>query len=219
MQQLDINHVVKAIVQRCDTEEKVQELLSSLYSVNWTEAIAKKKYEDSLRPCGICSEWKVVDTFSYILDVNGAGLVFHYSCPECVAKITQTWLCSYCDKTYPSLLIQDKDYICNNCRHVSDLVKIQNTRAEKLDLPATLTVWQWREAIRHFNGKCAYGDHAYEVLEHYMPVVKGGGTTKSNCIPACNACNLKKGNRHPDKLNGLFPPENLARIRDYLQSV
>lgn len=48
MQQFDINHVVKAIVERCQTEEEVYELLSDLASVNWPDAIAKKRYEDSL---------------------------------------------------------------------------------------------------------------------------------------------------------------------------
>jgi hypothetical protein len=67
MQQFDINHVVKAIVERCQTEEEVYELLSGLASVNWSDAIAKKRYEDSLRPCHICREWKVMQTFSYIV--------------------------------------------------------------------------------------------------------------------------------------------------------
>lgn len=219
MKQLDIDHVVKAVVQRCHTEEEVCELLSGLASVNWVEAIAKKRYEDSLRPCQMCNEWKVVYTFSYVLDRNAAGFVFHHTCPECIEEIKNTWSCSYCDKIYPSLLMQDRDYVCSKCRHISELVKIQNMRAKKLDLPATLTVWQWREAIRYFNGKCAYGDHAYEVLEHYLPVTKGGGTIVGNCVPACNACNLKKGNRHPDQLHKFFPSDNLARIREYLTGV
>jgi 5-methylcytosine-specific restriction endonuclease McrA len=219
MEQHKINSIVDRIISNCRDEVEIKELLQCLSLVNWADAIAAKEYECSLRPCQICQEWKVCTTFLSVLDRNCAGFKFRRACPECVSGLPYIGSCAYCDTTYPSMLPQDFDFTCKNCSHISNQVKEQNMRAEKLGLLATLTVWQWREAIKHFNGQCAYGDHKYEVLEHYIPVVKGGGTTIDNCIPACNACNLKKGNRHPSKIDHLFPPDNLTRIREYLDQL
>lgn len=94
-----------------------------------------------------------------------------------------------------------------------------NTRAIKLGLPATLTIRQWAKTVWHFNKQCAYCQGKHEVLEHYIPLELGGGTTIDNCVPACKRCNLKKNRTHPDQLDGMFPVENLARICEYLASI
>lgn len=84
---------------------------------------------------------------------------------------------------------------------------------------ATLTLEEWNDAIKHFNGMCAYcKEEKYDVLEHFVPSCLGGGTTANNCVPACNSCNSKKSNLHPDELGDRFPITTINRIQEYLQS-
>ena len=87
-------------------------------------------------------------------------------------------------------------------------------RARKAGLPATLTFVEWIKTLQHFDWKCAYCQiNPYEVLEHFIPIIGGGGTTKGNCIPACKACNSKKWVDNP---RSFCLNETLYRIRAYL---
>lgn len=160
-----------------------------------------------------------MQTFSYIVDKNLVGIDYLKACPECLARIVNVCSCTHCDKAYPSLFVQDSEFTCTDCRPVKELVNEHNKRAHRAHLPGMLTVKQWRSVLLYFDNKCAYGGHKYEALEHFVPITKGGGTIMGNCVPACLSCNTKKGNSHPDKINHLFPPANLARIREYLTSV
>lgn len=68
-------------------------------------------------------------------------------------------------------------------------------RARHAGAPATLTMREWLATVRHFDGLCAYcGEADYEVIEHATPLPRGG-TTAANCLPACTACNNRKGDR------------------------
>ncbi len=96
----------------------------------------------------------------------------------------------------------------------------QVRRAKAHGRPATLTTGQWRYAIRCFAGRCAYCEDApYQVLDHYVPVAAGGGTTANNCVPACRACDARKGDLPPGEFVALFPPENIERIQAYFARV
>jgi hypothetical protein len=63
----------------------------------------------------------------------------------------------------------------------------------------------WYRALDWFHGACAYCGNSpsffdiSKVLhqEHHIPVIKGGGYTKSNIIPACQSCNFSKGQIDP----------------------
>ena len=107
---------------------------------------------------------------------------------------------------------------------IKRVIRNQNERARKNGKPHTLTIDEWLAILDCFDGKCAYCKTApWEVLDHLIPI-KGrklkneqhiymsgvsnglrspayelgdGGTTKSNCIPACRACNSQKSNKHP----------------------
>lgn len=62
---------------------------------------------------------------------------------------------------------------------------------------ATLTSKDWRDALIHFRGRCAYcGVRQNRKIkltkDHVIPVSKGGKTTRNNMIPACTACNCSK---------------------------
>jgi 5-methylcytosine-specific restriction endonuclease McrA len=95
-------------------------------------------------------------------------------------------------------------------------VKVHIGRANRLKLKASLTFKQWLATLDYFDWECAYCLKGFSCLEHYIPLSLNGGTTSGNCLPACDSCNAKKNNHHPDQLDSIFPAENLARIRQYL---
>lgn len=67
-------------------------------------------------------------------------------------------------------------------------------RARSRALPHTLTVEQWKAIVAAYKGRCAYCGVKTERLtqDHVIPVVKGGGYTADNIVPACLTCNDKK---------------------------
>jgi 5-methylcytosine-specific restriction endonuclease McrA len=76
-------------------------------------------------------------------------------------------------------------------------VKYQNSRAKHARLPATLTVEQWISTLEYFKWKCAYCGGKYELLEHFIPLSHGKGTTWDNCVPSCSRCNVLKQSWNP----------------------
>lgn len=53
----------------------------------------------------------------------------------------------------------------------------------------------WEDAVSFFNGACAYCGKVKRLeREHIVPVSKHGPYTRSNIVPACRACNMKKLN-------------------------
>lgn len=89
-------------------------------------------------------------------------------------------------------------------------------RARKLGLCADLTLEQWNETKAHFKNKCAYCESEEPIcLEHFLPLSLEGGTTQSNCVPACMACNVKKKNVHPDLVKNI-PAKSMERVRVFL---
>ena len=75
----------------------------------------------------------------------------------------------------------------------------QRRRARRRLLPATLTVEQWEQIKKDFDGKCAYcGEELPLEQEHFLPLTKGGEYTVDNIIPACRSCNCSKGVKLPN---------------------
>jgi hypothetical protein len=96
----------------------------------------------------------------------------------------------------------------------------QIARARLAGLPHTLTVEQWKKTLAHFQERCAYCGWYYDVLEHFIPLIWKGGTVYSNCVPACNTCNVCKD--HPTRLLLGDRQKSLAallRVQAYLQSI
>ena len=82
-----------------------------------------------------------------------------------------------------------------------DVCRRHNERARSLGQRADLTIQQWLENLAVFGRKCAYCGGPYEVLEHVEPV-RVAGTTVTNCVPACRACNHAKGAKESSELLG-----------------
>ena len=72
-----------------------------------------------------------------------------------------------------------------------------NYRARKRALPNTLTETEWQCILAEQEYACYYcgGDAATLVVEHMIPLSKGGGTTKDNCCGSCPSCNSSKRDR------------------------
>lgn len=103
--------------------------------------------------------------------------------------------CSICHNASPYEVCLDCDQKYRVERH---RVRAQVFRAKQQGTEATLTLAEWLETINAFQGQCAYCQTSpYEVLEHYLPIALGGGTTQENCLPACRSCNARKSDKHP----------------------
>lgn len=93
----------------------------------------------------------------------------------------------------------------------------QLTRAQRRGVPATLTLTEWLRTTADFHSRCAYcGGADASVMEHFVPVGLGGGTTAGNCLPSCEPCNERKGSKHPDALSQSLGMATLAGLRRYL---
>lgn len=105
-------------------------------------------------------------------------------------------------------------------RSESRRVEYHNNRAFRVGLPASLTTKQWLQTLDYFGWKCALcPDGAYEVLEHFIPLIQGGGTTEYNCIPACTQCNRIKHDTHPSMIPvDLAIYQSLQEVQKYLES-
>jgi hypothetical protein len=71
-----------------------------------------------------------------------------------------------------------------------------NKRTAALGLISDLTIHEWLEIIDQYGDSCAYCGDPWTDLEHVIPVSNGGGTTKSNVVPACRGCNTEKRSRN-----------------------
>ncbi len=147
-------------------------------------------------------------------------------CSKCLQKAIakQTIICQQCGCQFICYqLVVGFDDLCPRCRiddskRESRILKTHLKRAEKAGTPATLTLTEWIATLRHFDGMCAYCSvRAYEVMEHFIPV-NIAGTTKKNCVPACDSCNAHKHSSHPDNVKHI-PRDTINRIQDYLRSL
>jgi len=141
-------------------------------------------------------------------------------CVHCVEKVVerQFAICKICGKKTMNGHVYE---VCYDCKVYTPSVKALSShlkRAMDASTPATLTPKEWIATLAYFGGKCAYCMHRpIQVLEHFLPIALGGGTTADNCVPACHRCNIKKRGIHPDKLSpNDFSTEILEHIRQYL---
>ena len=74
-------------------------------------------------------------------------------------------------------------------------------RARKAGLPSTLTHAEWEAIKTVYRHRCAYCGKRQKRLtqDHVVPIIKGGGTTRENIVPACKSCNSKKSTKLPTK--------------------
>lgn len=150
-------------------------------------------------------------------------------CHEAVVA-ARTLICRQCGTTY---LRASTGMLCPTCREQeravrsprqwdareSGRVQRANQRAVALNLPATLTLAEWKATLEAFDRKCAYClERPFRDLEHFIPLTLYGDTSKENCVPVCETCHRKKSTFDPDECvrRGRFPRVNIERIWAYL---
>jgi len=154
----------------------------------------------------------------------------HHFCHDCAAILraeyvaANPYMCSQCKQRHN----RADSHLCAKCltsylaviytREVKR-VEDQNQRARENGVDATLTLLEWLETVKDFDGQCYCCGKPFQALDHYIPLSKGGGTTAQNCLPICNRCNSIKGAYLPDELLAPSPrsPDVHQRVLDYHQ--
>lgn len=76
-----------------------------------------------------------------------------------------------------------------------DRVNAQIAQARAVRAEATLTLLDWLIIVDSYHWKCAYcQEKPFEVMYHHVPLPRGG-TTSTNCVPACCRCRVHKKKR------------------------
>jgi hypothetical protein len=107
-------------------------------------------------------------------------------------------------------------------------------KARKRSLPDTLTVKQWEDCLKYWNGCCAVcGNQLRDLFgnvvphaDHWLPLISPNcpGTTADNTLPLCNSCNLSKNKVMPNewlerKYGKRKAKQILERIENYFEWV
>jgi 5-methylcytosine-specific restriction endonuclease McrA len=172
-------------------------------------AQAAEEYQNTPIPCRRCGTMvlrKKTARYTPSFDLP-KGFPHPYGwCPACVAKlqkdIAEYWRMGREER----------------------IVYMECERARERGLSASLTLQEWEQTKKQFKEHwgtdtdcCAYCGGPYEALDHFVPIVSGGGTIAGNCVPACKRCNSSKGGLHPDEIRETVrSPEAIRRVRTSL---
>ncbi|WP_329111956.1 HNH endonuclease [Streptomyces sp. NBC_01353] len=58
-------------------------------------------------------------------------------------------------------------------------------------------VWEWLLVLEANGGECTYCLKPSQTMDHVIPWARGGLDGLANLVPACDSCNLKKGDKTP----------------------
>ncbi len=72
-------------------------------------------------------------------------------------------------------------------------------RRVRLSVGPVATADEIKARVEYCGGKCVYCGGAYEHLDHFVPLAKGGSNRASNLVPSCEKCNLAKAAKKPGK--------------------
>jgi 5-methylcytosine-specific restriction endonuclease McrA len=151
---------------------------------------------------------------------HGVCLTHHTNLPDEVINLLQ------CLDAINTCCCSEVSQSAINPKQIELIPEKENARlkthlldAMRSGLPATLTLQEWLNTLKHFNYRCAYCSNGYAVLEHFIPVSLGGGTTANNVVPACYSCNSRKSTYHPYLIPNTqnFNLEAVKRVDDYLK--
>ena len=143
-------------------------------------------------------------------------------------KCTNKKDCRHCGKEFIAAT-HDNIYCSKNCcvyaykkRENEKVAFLQRKRVSRINgLDYNYSYEEWTQAVKIFNGECAYCGRTDKTLtkEHFIPVSKGGEFTRDNIIPVCGSCNSSKGNRdffewYPERES--YSPLRRKKILEYL---
>lgn len=88
----------------------------------------------------------------------------------------------------------------NNHRRLRDLISHQNWRARFHGYPGRLHVDEWIDMLCYFGGTCLRCDNGTKipVLDHVVPLSRGGSNSIANAQPLCLPCNSRKKDGYVD---------------------
>jgi len=199
-----------AIANMASTEEEVQAILQSLLKTNWSVFFING--QSPIR-CGWCQACLIPPPANTEDDFCLACK--EHLCALCKQPALEPYHGRYYTVICPACLIRrnlDNEWHHNESRKIIG----QEMRAVHAGRIGDLSYREWLTTLEDFNWLCAYCQkHPYEVLEHFIPITKGGDTITSNCVPACKDCNAAKSGKHPNKVK-LIPREDIDRVRTYL---
>lgn len=129
-------------------------------------------------------------------------------------------VCILCNATHTVATPLVRGLFCPSCEtprliREADRVRQYVSKAKRHNLPSTLTILEWLHILDHFQWKCAYGNHRFELLEHIVSMTNGGGTTALNCVPACRGCNTHKDHFARPSYDAL-PQERIDHVQNEL---
>jgi hypothetical protein len=213
-----LDQLRQAIFERVDHAENIPELMKRLNATDWVRWM-----NDAGARIGTCAECNRYVRMSEA--THATELVWlddALLCHECAERlrIEHTFTCDVCGHEFFARTPPAPFNVCPEC--VSPSIEMalsslatQLARARKLDLPATLTPREWLDTLDYFTWRCAYCLRAdFTCMDHYVPVIQGGGTTQGNCVPACASCNSAKGGRAPQGY--LIKAHAFTRVAEYL---
>lgn len=106
-----------------------------------------------------------------------------------------------------------------NLISIYDFLKIR-TVSKSFDYPAVISLNQYKNIpyrgvvlnranlFRRDRGECQYcGSQKQLTLDHVIPRSKGGKTSWSNLVTACNRCNIQKGDKTPEQVGLMLKSE------------
>ena len=125
-----------------------------------------------IKACTICGEIKSLEEFAK------SSLGRHSSCRVCYNRYSRQR--------------KKERYDTDQVYRANELLKSTNRRLVENDL----TALHWLDTVEQFNNTCAYCGNTHNLtMDHVIPVSLGGTTTKTNVIPACLSCNVRKSNK------------------------
>lgn len=180
----------------------VEDIYNNLFMRRQPQALENlvNKFDQEIISCKYCGAKKQRCEFKRLCDIDGIGSYADgsddYFCEECLPKAFPTYshYCILCGKHFWWRV----GGLCKECKaetqNVTEYrrVRSQNYRTKNLGLQSDLQLYEWLEILKKYDYKCAYCRSEFEVLDHIVPVSKGGGTTKNNVVPSCIYCNSAK---------------------------
>ena len=218
MEEVHLDQLRQALYERVEHAGQIPDLLRQLSETDWAEWFANGGAR--IVVCSACRRYLRAAEAITLPEMVWLG--DNPYCPACAERMraAYTYMCEACGHDFYAQRPPAPFSICPECDSPGVAFALsslwaQLQRARKLNLPATLTPREWLDTLEYFGWRCAYCQQAdFACLDHFVPIVKGGGTTQSNCVPACVACNSAKGGKHPQGY--LMEPDAYMRVAQYL---
>lgn len=137
-----------------------------------------------------------------------------------VVRNELTDICKECYPTYYSIDNVKKRLEANRDKNLKLRQYRQAREGRKKRVVADLKYDEWIEALKYFDNSCAYcGAFSHDPhQDHVIPLVKGGGYTKQNIIPACIRCNESKNRKDMEewyRSRECFTEQRLDKIKQW----